>query len=303
MATPSVTNFLASSDLNVVELVDPSLIDLYATSLGEQINTFRMGYLPQKRVLDLSRWIADIIIETTAQGSSLLEVHIIDPALSMFVRDSKGACFIDVDDSGYLWPPVEVTFPKDTSDATWRLCQAAPSTDLTQPNVVLTFEDKIVSELREQFRQQVSYPNQTRAEFMQDLVRQANQNPAYPGEVDIRFVHLLPKETFAVADLSMQQRIPASATQKYVPPARKNPNKLPLPPGAGAEAGGSALINPFAGITQTVAQSIQNTVEGVDISIQTVWDAFLHAHGSSSTPVTPAPAAPPTLVFPNFGGG
>lgn len=223
--TSIIYNSLASSDLGITELVDPDQISFYTASLANQVNAFRMNYTPQKRIIDLAEWVSDITIETTAQGGSLLEVTIIDPAWTLFQRDAAGVCFIDVDDQGFLWPPVEVTFPPDVSDATWRLCQCIPTTDLTQANVTLTFEDKIVSELREHYGAQISYPNQTRAEFIQMLVQQANRNPAYPGEVSIRLVNLLPKSTFTVEDLNLQERLPASATQAYAPPARKNPNK------------------------------------------------------------------------------
>ena len=292
MPIPPIYNSLAGPDLNVVELVDPNRIQFYATSTAQQINDFRMSYAPQKRILDLDQWISDVIIETSAQGSSLLEVHVIDPAWTMFVRDKNGACFIDVDDSGYLWPPVEVTFPKDISDATWRLCQARPSTDLTQPNVILTFEDKITSELREQYAAQNSYPNETRAEFIQSLVQQTNQNPAYPGEVDIRFVPLLPKETFTVADLSMQQRIPTSATQKYVPPARRSPNKTPHAPGSSAGkpafSGNNPFLNPFAPIASPTT-AVGQAVSGIEISIQAGWDAMTQGLTNPPDPVTPTP--------------
>lgn len=227
MPTPEIFNSIASPDLDVIALVDPNRIELYATSLADQINTSRMGYSPPKRVIDLGRWISDITIETTAQGGSLLAISVIDPAWTMFMRDVNGVSFIDVDDTGFLWPPVEVNFPPDISDATWRLCQCVPTSDLTQANVTLTFEDKIVAELREHFGAQQSFPNQTRAEFIQALIQQANHSPAYPGEFDIRFVPLLPKETFTVADLTMSQRIPTSATQPFAPAARKNHNKKP----------------------------------------------------------------------------
>ena len=301
MPSPSVLNSLSTSDLNVVELTDPNRIQFYADSIGEQINSFRMKYAPQKRVLDLSQWIADIIIETSAQGSSLLEVHIIDPAWTLFVRDKNGVSFIDVDDSGFLWPPVEVTFPSDISDSTWRLCQCKPSTDLTQANVILTFEDKIVSELREQAQAQNSYPNQTRAEFIQSLVKQTNDSPAYIGEVKIRFVALLPHSTFTTADLTMQQQVPKSATQKNPPPARKNPNKTPASSAAPGKTapftGTNPFLNPFAPIAKPTTP-VGQAVSGVEISIQAGWDAMVG--GLTNNPYTQT--TPPPTVLQTLGG-
>lgn len=271
-----IYNSLASPDLDVVELVDPNRIQFYANSLADQINTFRMSYSPQKRIIDLSTFISDIIIETTAQGGSLLEVTVIDPGWMLFTRDANGVCFIDVDDQGFLWPPVEVTFPPDISDATWRLCQCIPTTDLTQANVTITFEDKIVSELREHYGAQTSYPEQTRAEFMQSLVQQANRDPVYPGEIPIRFVSLLPKETFTVADLNLQERLPASATQKYAPPSRNNPNKNPKAPSAAAAQ--PAPLTPA-----------QQAAGGTDISIQ---DGFANFQSGTAYQQTYSPFAP-----------
>lgn len=286
--TSAIYNSLSSKDLDAVELVEPGRIEFYASSLANQINTFRMGYTPQKRVIDLSKWISDITIETTAQGGSLLSVSVIDPAWTMFIRDANGVSFIDVDDSGYLWPPVEVTFPPDTSDATWRLCQCIPTSDLTAANVTLTFEDKIVSELREHFGAQVSYPNQTRAEFMQSLIKQANADPEYPGEVDIRFVPLLPKSTFTVADLTMQERLPKSATQPNPPRARKNPNKNPNNPGP-KNTTGTPFQNPFAPVAP-----------GVDISIEDGIDTFTNPQQLAGyVPPSPAPPSKPVTI----GGG
>jgi hypothetical protein len=233
--TREIYNSLASTDLNTIELVDPNRIDFYATTMAKQINDFwakfaRRNQIATKQVVDLKNWIADIILETSVQGASLIEVHVIDPAWIMMWTDPSGASFINVDEDGYLWPPIDVTFPPDISDATWRLCQVQASTDLTQPNIVLVFEDRIASELREHFKPQQSYPDQSRAEFIQSLIKDANNFPFTPGEVDIRFVHLLPHETFTAADLTTSQRLPASATQKYAPPARKHPNKGPKRP-------------------------------------------------------------------------
>lgn len=266
-----IINSLTGADLSVTELIDPAKIKFYAASIADQMNKFRMTYSPQKRVIDLSAWINDIIVETSAQGSSLLEVHIIDPTWALLLRDKNGVSFIDVDDQGYIWPPVEVNFPSDVSDATWRLCQVRPSTSLTDANMVLTFEDKIASELREHAGPKQSFPNETRAEFIQSLVKDANRNPAYPGEVDIRFVPLLPKETFTVADLSMSQRVPKSATVPFARDHRKKPNKDPHQHQLSAKK-----------ITE-----VMKSVEGIDISMQDTWAAF--AREADNHPFVPGP--------------
>src|SRR5690348_16177171 len=101
--TNNIINSIASADLHVIELVDPDRIRFFAHNLANQINAYRMSYPPQKTCTDLSQWVTDIIIETTVQGASLLEVHIIDPFWTLLRRDPDGVSFIDVDDQGFLW--------------------------------------------------------------------------------------------------------------------------------------------------------------------------------------------------------
>ena len=183
--TISVLNDVFSPELNVISLTDRENVEFYIKNMGQQINESRnkmiSGDQQTMRVTDLDQFISDIIIETTAQGASLLEVQIIDPGWRLLQRDQKtGACFFDVDDQGYLWPPVEVNFPPANSKTgysgtgcVWRLAMLEPSTDLTGPNITLTFEDKIVSELREHSatpaHPKVASKGETRAEFIQSL--------------------------------------------------------------------------------------------------------------------------------------
>ncbi len=220
MATPnppaSIPSEVASHELDIIALQDPIQIRAYTISVAKQINDQRMKYAPQKRVANLSDAIQDIIIETSAQGASLLEVHIIDTGWDLFTRDESGTCFIDADPDGYLWPPIEVNFPEGASDCFWRLAQARPSTDLSQANVILTFEDRIVAELREYGGPVQSNPQETRAEFIRRLVKEVQlgnqvQTGITTGERDsrIRFVPLLPTSVFTAADLAGQGQ-PAS---------------------------------------------------------------------------------------------
>ncbi len=232
---PSITNQLASAAFHVVDLIDPNRIQFYCVNMANQINeqsvaARKSSGSPTIQVKDLSDWITDIIIETTAQGSSLLEVHVIDPAWTLFQRDpTTGTSFFDVDPSGYIWPPIEVQFPPNVSDAKWRVCQLRPSTDLNQANVIITFEDKSAAILREHSGAQQSFPNETRAQFIQRLVKEANTNPQLPTDGHIRLEMLLDPKDFTLADLNANQRLPTSATQPYAPPARKDPKKRPHP--------------------------------------------------------------------------
>ena len=236
--TAIIYNSLASSLLNVTALSSPTdvtslnamrvsaaqspVTQALVSYVAININQQRMSQPNPMQVVDLEYHISDITIETSAQGSSLLTVSVIDPGWMLLRRDpGTGASFIDVDDSGYLWPPIELTFPPDVTDATWRLCQCKPTTDSSGPNIVLTFEDKIVSILREHDNITdpscgQSNPNETRAEFIERVVRSASGH-AVAGDpasgVGIRFRHLLNPSDFSPSDLtSAQTTLPASAT-------------------------------------------------------------------------------------------
>ncbi len=246
--TNPIIGTLNSPDLAVTVLTDPLQVKFYRDNIAKQINAQRMAQPPQKEAVDLSDWIADIIIETTVQGASLLEVHIIDPGWILLQRDANGVSFLDVDENGYIWPPIEVNFPPDVSDAQWRLCQLRPSTDLTAANLILVFEDKVASVLREFSGPVLSHTNETRAEFIRRLVKEATvggalaPTPGFSGggslgtgtdtpiigtpDGSIRFIPLLPNIDFTAADLTSDQFVlPASAKQPKPAPARGDPNK------------------------------------------------------------------------------
>ena len=294
-----ILNDLTSPDLAVTVLTDPTTIKLYRESVAKQINSQRMAQPPPKQVADLTDWISDIIIETTVQGASLLEVHIIDPGWILLQRDSAGVSFFDVDENGYLWPPIELNFPPGVSDAQWRLCQLRPSTDLTAANIIVTFEDKVVSVLREFSGPVLSHPNETRAEFIFRLVKEARVGGALAPDPNIsagtlgtgtdvptigtpdgsiRIISLLPNIDFTAADLSVDQfTLPASAKQPNKPPARGDPNK---------NGGGG---NPRAGILPNLPSA--QAVDGTTLSI------------SEGFSVIPDPASGPMYVPPNTSAG
>lgn len=248
--TQIIYNSLKSTELDITSLSDPSRllhvdakkVDAFTANIAVQINEQRTKASPGMRILDLEDHITDVRIETTAQGAGILEVHVLDPWWMLFRRDPKtGASFIDVDEDGYLWPPIEVNFPPKVTDATWRLVAVTAGTDMTSSNVVLTFEDKIVSELREHDKATdpscaQSTTNETRAEYIRRLVKTASSNKLVPGDVGIRFIPLLPTSVFTSGDLTADQTsVPASAAQPQAPPARKNFTKV-----AGSTKGATA---------------------------------------------------------------
>jgi hypothetical protein len=155
---------------NIELLADPSAVEIIATQLNDTtLNQNRRE--GAARIANLSDAITDIEIEDSAQGASVLVVTIADPYLYLTTRPSVGQpAFIDVDDAGLLIP-VDVNFP-ETTDCWWRIAAADSSLDTSAPNLILTFEDRNVSLLRDLGAPIVSGAGQTRAQFIYSLVRQ-----------------------------------------------------------------------------------------------------------------------------------
>lgn len=211
-------------------LADLRAAEFVATQLNdEKQNGNRAEGAP--RIVDLTEAITDIQIETVVQGAGTLTVYIADPWWGLLTRVGESPAFIDVDDAGLLIP-VDVNFPQGT-DMWWRLCAASPSTDTTQANLVLTFEDRIASELRDLGGPKTAGNNMTRAQFIASLVAQVP---------DIRFVcPALSQPAGSVGGDITQGQInslgntsaPKSALNPTAPAARRNPTKNKgLPKGA-----------------------------------------------------------------------
>ena len=208
LIAPSLRDAIAITDPGLFEVTANKEVSSYVKSVADQINTARKAASPPMWCVDLHEFIAEITIETSAQGSGVLTVDLIDPGWQLFRTQANGESFLSVDEFGYLWPPIEINFPADQSDALWRLCQVTAATDTTNANMSLVFEDAIVAELREhdQFTDPscaVSRPNETRAEYIRRCVKTASKNPD-PSDtlsVGIRFIPLLPNSVFTADDL------------------------------------------------------------------------------------------------------
>src|SRR5581483_1379441 len=181
--TTQIINPLDSPELSIITATDPEQIRLYREQIATQMNQQSQS---QKGLtcVDLSNRIADIRIETSAQGSSILEIDVIDPYLMLFAQNEQGVSFIDVADDGYLDPPIDINFPSSTN-CIWRLCAVRPTLFATQPTT-LTFEDVNASILREvdpnigkacnpSGTTNSSTGGQTLGEWMQGLVDTANK--------------------------------------------------------------------------------------------------------------------------------
>ena len=109
--------------------------------------------------------ISEITVETTITGAGLLAVQIIDPYWQV---QRSGLCATD--ETGELANNVDINFPEG-SDLWWRLAMVEGGNDLTAPNVTLTFIDRIVSYLQDDWGPlSVKAGTTTRAQFIAQLV-------------------------------------------------------------------------------------------------------------------------------------
>lgn len=203
----AIPNALATAEFNTAILTDPLQIQAYRSSVADQMNAQTGG----PKFEDLGERVADITLNDTAQGASTLEVSLIDPYWILLISG-----FIQTDENGFLWPPIDINFPTGT-DCVWRLCQVNATKDFTQPNLTLTFEDRIVSILRLMSAVnglQQGLANQTLGGFFKMLVDSANQTLG----TDIKLVEL-------ISPADPNYTVPITSTGGG-PKLRKNPTKL-----------------------------------------------------------------------------
>jgi hypothetical protein len=228
----TIPNELRSVEADITVLTDPIRLEAFKGTIAKQMNDQSGGPIFE----DLSDRLADVQISTTAQGAGTLVLSIIDPAwwfLKYATPKNSGNTFIQADDTGYLWPPIDINFPTGT-DCYWRLCQCAPTTITqgdTTANLTLTFEDRSISWLREINAKMggvsQAVPDATLGGFVQELVNGANQylrgHPAISSSdwQPIRLVELIDPHD---ANYNPPAEPPSSANPQSAL-ARQNPNK------------------------------------------------------------------------------
>jgi cell wall-associated NlpC family hydrolase len=158
-----------------VSLPDPkSIAHLVATHI---VRSSTRGVQPS--AVDLADAISEVTLQTQMLGASLLTVTLIDPQWDIVTSG-----FLDVNDEGLL-DELEVNFPEGSS-SWWRLAMLEVHCDASSPNLVLTFEDRIVSYLRDRWRPKVITPRATtRAQFVKQLVDEVGRGD---GLQRIKFV-------------------------------------------------------------------------------------------------------------------
>lgn len=137
--------------------------------LVRQIHTFatkaKRSVPPEEELVTA---VAEIEEQTQIAGASFLTAHFADPEGKIATSG-----LIQMDEDGLL-DEIEVEFP-EASGSKWVLAAAEGTTEIAASNLSLTFEDKIVAELRKQWGHRTIPPGlTTRAQFVKSLVDQAN---------------------------------------------------------------------------------------------------------------------------------
>ena len=120
--------------------------------------------------LDLKSAIQEIELQTQVGGASLLKLHVIDSEPLWQIQTSG---LLKVSEDGLL-NELELEFPQGTGYF-WTLAAVEGTTEISQANLVLTFEDRVVARLRQQWGHRPIPPGKTtRAQFVKALIDEAN---------------------------------------------------------------------------------------------------------------------------------
>ena len=201
---------------------------------------------------ELAEAISEIELETQTKGSSFIKVHMIDPEWEIICSG-----LIDRNDEGLL-PPIDVEFPQG-SGWYWTLCAAEPSNELSQPNLVLTFEDKIVRTLKEHWgekRAKAGY--NIRAEFVRELCVEAGVKYVIPS---VEGANERRNKAITVASEARQEREATNTIERLAKEAAKTreasaegaaEGTVALTPEAQATAEAKGLKEPGLGVGSPV---------------------------------------------------
>lgn len=154
---------------------------------------------------DIAQAISEITVETQTLGVPLLQLELIDPAWKI---QRSGLC--DQDTNG-LVARADVNYPPGTN-VWWRLAMVDGTNDLTQTNLTLTFQLRIVSYLQACFGAFTAPPGTTtRAQFIKSLVdrmpKEIDQSILGPGPQDIQFVCPQLNQLQPIAGSTAQQQV------------------------------------------------------------------------------------------------
>lgn len=186
----------------------------------------------RRPVKNLSEQIIDIVIETSVQGASTMVLSIMDAKWQLLTSG-----FISISEDGFL-EPIDINYnPGGPEPRWWRLAACEVSTDTTAANLSLTFEDRIVSLLRDKLGPKTAKPGTTREQFIASLVREIPEieliSPTYKQElaagktVGVGSSIALGAQAPAAASSAKFKLLTPSQLAAELSPARRNPNKSP----------------------------------------------------------------------------
>ncbi len=144
--------------------------------------------------VQLAEAISEIEIETQTSGAPFIKVQIIDPYWRLLTSG-----FIDVQTTTQsvgsekanlpsTLRNIEVEFPEG-SGWEWRIAAVETTNDTTQPNLILTFEELIVTQLREVWSFKIASSGvQTRAQFVVAMLDEVNMKLRHEGRKPIQIV-------------------------------------------------------------------------------------------------------------------
>lgn len=180
---------------------------LVSTFIATAMVKSAKGQTPQAE--GLASAISEIELETQIAGASFIKVSVVDP---YWVLATSG--WLDVSDEGLL-DEIEVEFP-EKSGWMWTLCAVEITNDVTQPNLILTFEDRIIARLRKKWGpKNIPSGATTRAQFVKALVDEVGVSGKEPA---IKFVCpelnvLQPVETKTEGELETEGAAEQTATK------------------------------------------------------------------------------------------
>jgi cell wall-associated NlpC family hydrolase len=210
--------------------------------VAKQIVTGASSGAPKEE--DLAERISEIELKTQILGASYIVVKVIDPGWKLATSG-----WLDVE--GGLLQQIEVEFPEG-SGWFWRLCAAEGSTELTQPNLNLTFEDRIVAYLRDYWGPKTVPPGtKTRAEFVRDLVAEVGKHGE--SKIDFRGSHVTTVQPIETDTEEKTEKL-ETAADKADATAKANKS-------SGLTAGSTATVKGQAITASQVAEA--NTLLGV----------------------------------------
>lgn len=158
--------------------------------------------------LQLANAIAEIEIETRTSGAAVMKVQLVDPYWSLltssFIEVQRTTQHVGSEKAELPTSlrKIQVEFPQK-SGWMWQIVAVEATNELSQPNLILTFEELIVAQMHEVWGYKVANSGmRTRAEFVAAMVDEVNMRLKQQRQKPIRFVCPSEKRVIEVEESS-----------------------------------------------------------------------------------------------------